>query len=266
MSSGLSWSVPLTDLFSEIEQDLRREQAKQLWEKYGLYLAGAALAIILIASAIVGWRAWEKSRNEASSARYDEIVAAAVKQKPEEAAKALGDFATGATSGYAALARMQQAALLSEAGDVKGAVAVYDEVAAQSGLSNIMKGLAKVKSGLLLVDTASYDDMNARLGSLDEADNPWRNNARELLGLSAYKSGKYAEAAVSFDAIIADPAASAGLRDRAHVMKALLAPHLPRPEEKTDAKAAAPAAAPANPAAPANNVAPAQAAPDTKSE
>jgi hypothetical protein len=252
----------LTDLFSEIEQDLRREQAKQLWEKYGIYLAGAALAVILIASAVVGWRAWEKSRAEASSTRYDEVLAAAAKQKPEEAAKALGEFANGATSGYAAMARMHQAAFLATAGDAKAAVAVYDQVAGQSGLSAIMKGMATIKAALLLVDTATYDEMNARLGSLDEASNPWRNNARELLGLSAYKSGKYAEAAVSFAAIISDPAATAGLRDRAHVMQALLAPHLPRPEEKSDAKPdAKKAAAPVT-----NNAAPAQAAPGTKSE
>ncbi len=126
----------MTDLFSEIEQDLRREQASKLWEKYGIYVAGAAVAIILVASAVIGWRAWEKSRNEAASTRFDAVIAEAVKQKPEEAAKTLGDFAGSATSGYAAMARMHQAAFLSESGDNKGAVAVYDEVAGQSGLND----------------------------------------------------------------------------------------------------------------------------------
>ncbi|MGB3811544.1 MAG: tetratricopeptide repeat protein [Parvibaculum sp.] len=241
----------MTDLFSEIEQDLRREQAKKLWEKYGIYLAILALGIVLVASAIVGWRAWETSRHEASSTRYDEVIAKVVNQKPEEAAKELGDFAADATSGYAALARLHQAAFLSEAGDTKGAVAVYDEIASQSGVSALMQGMARIKAGLLLVDTASYEDMNARLASLNEAGNAWRNNARELIGLAAYRNAKYAEAAVNFTAIIADNEASAGLRDRAHVMQALLAPHLPRPDEK---KAQAPVT---------NNAAPAV---DTKSE
>ncbi|MCE9651061.1 MAG: tetratricopeptide repeat protein [Parvibaculum sp.] len=256
----------MTDLFSEIEQDLRREQASKLWEKYGIYLAGAAVAIVLVAAAIVGWRAWQTSRNEAASARFDEIVAEAAKQKPEEAAKTFGDFAAGTTSGYAAMARMHQAASLTQSGDTKGAVAVYDEIAGQSGLSGIVQDMARIKAGLLLVDTASYDDMNARLASLDETDNPWRNNARELLGLAAYKSGKYAEAETNFSAIVADPSSTAGLRDRAHVMQALIAPHLPRPEEKTGGKnAATPTTSPTtNPTT--NNAAPAQAAPVTKSE
>jgi hypothetical protein len=252
----------LTDLFSEIEQDLRREQASKLWEKYGIYLAGTAVAIVLIAAAIVGWRAWQTSRNEAASTRFDEIVAEAAKQKPEEAAKTFGDFAAETTSGYAAMARIRQAASLTQSGDIKGAVAVYDEIASQSGLSSLIQGLARIKAGLLLVDTASYDEMNARLASLDETDNAWRNSARELLGLAAYKSGKFAEADTNFGAIVADPSSTAGLRDRAHVMQALIAPHLPRPEEKADAeKAATPVTTPTT-----NNAAPAQAAPVTKSE
>lgn len=257
----------MTDLFSEIEQDLRREQASKLWEKYGIYIAGLALAVILITAAIVGWRAWQESRNAAASDRFDAVVAEAAKQKPEEAAKTLGDFASGTTRAYAAMARMHQAAYLLQAGDEKAAVAAYDEIAGQSGLPDIIKGLARIKAGLLVVDTASYDELNARLSSLNETDSPWRNNARELLGLSAYKAGKYAEAAVSFGSIVADPSASAGLRDRAHVMQALLSPHLPQPEaDKAEDKPegetiSAPATNPVT-----NNAAAAVAAPDTKSE
>jgi hypothetical protein len=248
----------LTDLFSEIEQDLRREQASKLWEKYGIYVVGLAVAIVLVAAAVVGWRAWQKSRAEESSAGYDAVIAEAAKQKPEDAAAALAAFASDATGGYAALAHMEQAGFLLKAGDTKGAVAAFDAAANGTSVSPVLRGMAEIKAGLLLVDTASYDEMNARLASLDESGNPWRNNARELLGLSAYKAGKYAEAEVNYAAIIADNEVSAGLRDRAHVMQALIAPHLPQPEVKTeDVKAAAPAP---------SNEAPAQAAPDTKSE
>jgi hypothetical protein len=243
----------LTDLFSEIEQDLRRERANKLWEKYGIYLIGLAVAIVVIASAVVGWRAWQTSRAEAASTAYDAVLAEAAKQKPEEAAAALGAFADGATSAYATLAHVQQGAYLLQAGDKAGAIAAYDKAAAEAKGSPVMQGMAQIKAALLLVDTATYDEMNARLGSLDEAGAPWRNNARELLGMSAYKAGKFAEAETSFAAIIADRTATPGLRDRAHVMQALIAPHLPKPaaaEDKTSEKVEAPA----------------QAAPETKAE
>lgn len=236
----------MTDIFSEIEQDLRREQANKLWEKYGIYLVGLAVAIVVIASAFVGWRAWQASRAEAASAAYDTVLAATAKQKPEEAAAALAAFADTTTGGYAALARFQQAGFLLKAGDKEQAIAALDKIANDGGVSSVMQGMARVKAGLLLVDTASYDEMRGRLAMLDDDANAWRNNARELLGLSAYKAGKYAEAQTSFAAIISDPSASAGLRDRAHVMQALIAPHIPLPT-----------VTPAEIVTPAENVAPA---------
>jgi hypothetical protein len=237
----------LTDLFREIEEDLRRDQVKQLWEKYGIYVVGLAVAIVLAAAVIVGWRAYERSRNEAASAGYDAIVAAAASQKPEETAKAFADFAATAPGGYATLAKLRQAAALLEANDRKGAVAVYDAIANGSGGTSIMRDMARVKAGLLLADTISYDEMKSRMAAVSDADNPWRANAHELVGLAAWKAGKYAEAETEFDAIVNDAQASPGLRDRAHVMQALLAPHLPPPAEKVGAATgAAPTAAGAN--------------------
>lgn len=258
----------MTDIFSEIEKDLRREQASKLWEKYGIYVVGLAVAIVLIAAAIVGWRAWTNSQAEASSAKFSALMAVAASQKPEEAAAALDTFADDATRGYAILARMEQAGYLVKSGDKKGAIAALDEVANDRSAAPILQGMARIKAALLLVDTATYDEMNGRLASLDESGNAWRNNARELLGMSAYKAGKYAEAETNFAAIIADSTTSAGLRDRAHVLQALLAPFLPTPvvvdtkPAVTDIKAQDKKAAKPAP----SNKTPAQAAPDTKSE
>ncbi len=248
-------SALLTDLFREIEEDLRRDRLKQLWEKFGIYLVGLAVAIIVIATAIVGWRAWERSRNEAASARYIAIVEQAAKDGPAKAAAAYGEFAATAPAGYAALAQLRQAAALVDAGDAKGAVVVYDALAAKSGVPQTLRDMARVKAALLVVDTASYDDIKARIGELNDSENGWKNSAREVLGLSAYKAGKYAEAQGYFDAIVGDAATSAGIRDRAHVMQALIAPHLPRPAAKSEAKPAAAGAASTT-----NNAAPADAA------
>lgn len=243
----------MTDLFREIEEDLRRDRLKQLWEKYGIYLVGIAVGIVVVASAFVGWRAWERSRNEEASAHYSEIVEQAAKEEPAKAAAAFGAFAASAPSGYAALAHLRQAGALVEAGDTKGAVAAFDALAETSSAPQMLRDMARVKAALLLVDTASYDDIKGRIASLNDAESAWRNSAREVLGLSAYKAGKYQEAQGYFDAIVSDATVSAGLRDRAHVMLALIAPHVPKP-----ASEAKPAAG-GTPSAP-NNAAPADAA------
>jgi hypothetical protein len=222
----------LTDLFREIEDDIRRDQLNRLWEKYGIYVVGLAAAILIAASIIVGWNAWQRSRNEAASAAYNALLAKVGTEKSAKVAEEFGKFAESAPSGYAALASLRQAGALVDIGDAKGAIAVYDKLADSSSAPDVLRDMARIKSALLQTDQLSYDDLKARLTSLDNPENAWRNSAREIMGLAAWKAGKYTEAEAYFAAIIGDSEASAGLRDRAHVMEAVIAPHLPAPAAK----------------------------------
>ena len=44
----------MTDLFREVEEDLRREQFSKLWEKYGAWVIGLAVGIVVLTAAFVG--------------------------------------------------------------------------------------------------------------------------------------------------------------------------------------------------------------------
>ena len=86
-----------------------------------------------------------------------------------------------AAKGYRLLARLREAALLSERGDARSAVAIYDTVAADSGHAQISRDLAKLLSvshGMSIMDRGEVED---RLTPLVGDDNPWRYSARELV-------------------------------------------------------------------------------------
>lgn len=219
----------MTDLFREVEEDLRREHFSKLWEKYGAYVIGLAMAIVLLAAGIAGWRAWSHSARVDSSARFDELIAEAEKaETPEAAAAAFAEFASDASAGYEVLARLHQADRLLAAGESDAARAAFETVANDGSAPDILRGMATIKAGLLLVDTSSHDDMKARMAPVMKDGSPWRPNALELLALSAMREGAWSEANANVAEIIANPASPAGLRDRAHVIQALAAPHLPR--------------------------------------
>lgn len=222
----------MTDLFREVEEDLRREQFSKLWDKYGLHLIAVAAGIVLIAAAIIGWRAWSHAQKVEFSARFDEVARQAERAAPDEAALLFGELAAGTTGGYETLARLREAAALLEAGDRAAALAAYERVAAQSDAPAIMRGMARIKAAFILVDEASYDDMKARLQPLLASSSPWRENALELLALSAAKAGVWQDVNTNAQSIIDNPATPPGLRDRAHVMQALAAPYLPRAGEQ----------------------------------
>lgn len=222
----------MTDLFREVEEDLRREQYSRLWDKYGLYIVGAAAGIVLIAAAIIGWRAWSHAQKVDASARFDEVARQAERTQPAEAAVLFGELAAEAPGGYQTLARLREAAALLDAGDRAAALAAYEGVAAQSGAPEMMRGMARIKAAFILVDEASYDDMKLRLQPLVASASPWRENALELLALSAVRAGAWQDVNRNAQAIIDNPASPAGLRDRAHVLQALAAPHLSRAAEQ----------------------------------
>ncbi len=46
----------MSEIFNEIDDELRREQLKKIWDKYSVYIVAAALLII---AGVAGWRGYE---------------------------------------------------------------------------------------------------------------------------------------------------------------------------------------------------------------
>ncbi|WOF73523.1 tetratricopeptide repeat protein [Parvibaculaceae bacterium PLY_AMNH_Bact1] len=216
----------MADIFREVEEDIRRDRLQHLWDKYGIYLIGFVVGIIALTSLIVGWSSYSRSAAEDASKAFAAAVAEAA-QEGADASTIFTELADQAPSGYAALSRLRAAGALAEAGEIDQAIAAYDAVAADSSADEILRDLAKVKSGTLLVGRTSYDDLAIRLVPLAGDSEPWRNPAREALGMAAFAEQKYAQAQSFFQSIIGEQTATPGVRDRAHVMLALIAPHVP---------------------------------------
>jgi len=216
----------LADIFREVDDELRRDSAQQLWDKYGIYVIGIAVSIVAVTSAVVGWNAYQTAQAEDAAVAFLTANVEA-SQEDADAAAIYAEFAENAPAGYAALARLREAAGLTTAGEIEAAIAAYENVAGDSGTEDILRDLASVKAGALLVGRTSYDDLAGRLLSLTGEGEAWRNPAREVLGLAAYHEQKYRPARIFFQEIVDDPTSTPGVRDRAHVMIALIDPHVP---------------------------------------
>ena len=64
----------------------------------------------------------------------------------------------------------------------------------------------------MLVDHGTYSDVSSRVEALTADANPLRHSARELLGLSAWKEGRPADAMKLFEQISADDSAPRNVR------------------------------------------------------
>jgi hypothetical protein len=212
----------VSDIFQEVDEEVRRERLNKLWQQYGNY---AIAACVLVVVAVAGWRGydwWQTRKAAEAGAAFESAVMLAEAGKHQEADAAFAKLAVDGTAGYRILARLREAAELAQT-DKNAAVKTYDEIAGDRSAGQVMQDLAAVRSGFLLVDTAPYSEIRARLEPLTAADRTFRHTARELLALSAWKAGDMTAARQWADMIITDPQSPAGTRSRAEVLSELIA-------------------------------------------
>ena len=207
----------MSDVFQEVDEDLRRDQLAKLWKRYGIYVIGAAVAIV---AATGGYVAWKNYRTKQLMAQGDAFVQALVLRANGESREAVDAFAALADStsdGIGTLARFNQAALLADRGDAAEAVKVYDALATQAP-QKALRDIAVLCAVALSLESVDAAESQARLEPLMAPDNPFRFSAKELSALVALHAGDTAKARDLFKALAEDETAPSGIRGRAEEM------------------------------------------------
>lgn len=211
----------MADIFQEVDEEVRREKLRQIWERYGTLIVAAAVLVVL---GVAGWRGyqWYEAKQAAeASVAFNAAAQLSEQGKRAEAEAAFAKIAATGTSGYRVLARLREAAEQSEL-DRKAAVAMYDAIAKDSSGGPLLRDLAVLRAAFLLIDTTPYDEMSRRLEPLAQPNGAFRHSARELLALSAWRAGDSAATKRWSEAVIGDAETPNGIRARVEVLMALL--------------------------------------------
>jgi hypothetical protein len=196
----------VSELFDEVDEDVRRDQLKKLWDRYSILIVAGALLII---AAVGGWRGYQylaTQKAEKAGVAFDKAAELSDQNKHAEAEAAFNDLAATAPSGYRMLSRLHAAAEVASR-DPQAAVKLYDDISADRSVGALDQELAKVRAAALLLETATYP-----------------NTARELLALSAWHANDMTAARQWLDMIANDGETPPGLRSRAEALQALLPP------------------------------------------
>lgn len=212
-------------LFREVDEEVRQDEYKKIWDRYGTLFTALALALVLGVAAFKGWQYYQLKQSEDASTVYFDAVAKANAGKADDALAALAAIKH---SGFEQLAKLREAAVIAEKGDATKAVAAYDTIIADTKTDPELADLARIRAGYLLADTAKPDELLGRLGKFDKDGVSWHNEAREIFGLAAWKTKDFAMADRYFNAIFADKDAGPAIRQRAQVLIQLIAPELPK--------------------------------------
>lgn len=208
----------MTDIFHEVQEDVRRERWMHLWKRYGDYLMGGAALIVI---GVAGWQLWARYEAGQNTEISNAYIMAVETQDPAKAAAAFAKLAKDAPAGYALISRMQEANALLAAGERDKAAALYR--AEIAGKDPLFTSVARLRLGWAEADTIAKKDVQELMAPLTVAGNPFRFMANELLAYVDYRLGDVAASQTAYAALAKDGEAPQGIRARAAGMAAFLA-------------------------------------------
>ena len=212
----------MSDIFREIDEELRRDNLLKLWSRYSRYIMAFVVFVLVAAGGVVAWRDHQLSERRAQAMRYASALPLVREGKDSEAAKVFGAIAQEG-GGYSTLASFEEAELLAKSGDRKAAAAAYDRIAAIPDLDPVFRQLGTLLSVMQGEPDGDPHSVIDRLAPMTSSGNPWRSTALELTAAARLKSGDKDGALEAYKILADDLEAPQGTRARAAEMAAALA-------------------------------------------
>ena len=204
----------MSDIFREVDEDLRRDRASELAKKYGPYFIGFAVAIVLGTLGYNLWRDWDHERRAERSDLFAAAVDLAGDGDPEASVEALAALGEP-DGGYGTLASFERARLLVEEGRIDEALAQWQILAASDAAGPALQGAARLYFVMHQIDEGDSGELRAMLEPLLVPGNGFRPIAMELNAVLLMRDGDRAAARQIYGEIADDLTAPPGLRARA---------------------------------------------------
>jgi hypothetical protein len=215
----------VSDIFDEINEDLRAERAHRLMRRYGGLLAGMAVLAILGVGTYQGWKYYQQQQTARQADSF--LAATRIADGPDDAQRqaalpAFAKLAQDGNAGYRTLSRLREAALKAAGGDGAGAAALWNQISADSSADPLLRDLASLQWTMHQIDAGDPAAIQARLAPLAATNNPWHALAQEQQALLALRQGHKDAAIDILKRLGQDVTAPDGVRGRANGLLAEL--------------------------------------------
>jgi len=206
----------VSDIFREVEEEVRRERFEKLWKKYGDHVIAAAALIVIGAAGVQLYRYYEQRQENKASIAYTAAAQLLDSGQPAAAESQFAGLARSAPHGYAQVARLAEADAMFGAGNRGAAVNLYEQIAA--GSDAYLGAVARLHAAWAIVDSAPKSEVEMLLAPLTDPTSPWHGLTQEVFAYENLRSGNAAEALKAYQQIASDPNAPSSLHTRASAM------------------------------------------------
>jgi hypothetical protein len=236
----------------EVDEELRRDRAASFFTRYGTYVIGGVLALLL---AVGGWMWWRNSQNEAAAALSGKLIQAQEQlstDNAKDAAASIDELVASDRPGYRIAGLFLRANAQEATNAIPAAIETLKSIANDGEAPQPYRDAALIRQTLLEYETLPPEQVVERMRPYAQPGNAWHGTAGEMLGMALIRQQKNQEAGRVFEAIARDRSVPEAIRQRAIQIVSTLG---------IDAVQVEPAIAefPEAPAGPAPGAAPAQA-------
>lgn len=124
----------MSELFREIEEDIRRERLDKLWQKFGKLAVYASIGVVLATACFVAWENYSQGKAEKQTGKLRQAIELSGKKDYKEAIAIFSAIADDESSPYYGIAMLQKAQAQEASGDSEGAEKTYKELGGHEGV------------------------------------------------------------------------------------------------------------------------------------
>ena len=207
----------MSNLFNEIDDDLRQDRIKSIWASYKNLIFAAVMVISFVLVGSESYQYLAKTKTEKSGLLFSQIIESIADDNPEQTSNFIDELLESGSSDYKTYALLLQSDNLISQDKLADAKETYIDLIKKAE-NSLVRDIAKLKLSYLNVDSSSFDDIEEELSIILEDDNPLSLFAYEVLALSAYKHGLYESGTDYLNIIVTNEKTTTGMFERAQMM------------------------------------------------
>ena len=136
-------ALPEDSFIKEVDEDLKNDQLRLIWKKYGLYIIIAVILILTVTVSFESIKAWKIKQNELWADTYAYALSLQNQGRFDESIQVLKKMESEGGGIYADIAKIQISNILFDQGKISESVALLESLARDNSLSKQMHEIGR---------------------------------------------------------------------------------------------------------------------------
>lgn len=199
----------------EVDEDLKNESMKKLWDKYGLYVILIVVVSLTIAVSFEGIKNWYAHKLETRADTYAYALSMQNLGKYQESKDNLDYIITHDYGIFTDLAKLQKANVLFDEGKTDEALKLLEALAHDNKLTPQLRDAAVIKLASYKLDKAPAEEVNSLIeGLANDPANKWNPIAREMQAILVLREGNAGAAKEMYEQLLQDEDTPESMKSR----------------------------------------------------